>query len=728
MSKRTRIVHLSDLHIKANKTSDSLDALATFLIQVAKPDVIAITGDLVDSPRKQYFRAAEEYLNVISNGTGAEIVICLGNHDYRLKGVFPYKHKPKSAIDGYIETKSLEERSLSFVALDSNTGNSWRFAGGCASRKEMLRVSKELREETASTPIKIALIHHHLLPCVDSEKTTKDRALEPLKTISTPGHVLEALFSGGVCIVLHGHQHVSSRWCLSRGTGKEHSELEVIGNPSSTGKRLSGVGVLDITPKMSAVYSRYILKQPSNEFSLTEGPFELFSTGYFARMSRPKVDKKTHPLNVGRLVRLGTFTPNGDLHLEQVFGKTEANESTKYFPVEHVCDMGVIGEPKIVYYRPLSGGRERKPTYRKKAFVQDKNGLRRETGVIDFGVNRIQKGEVFTLCEKVHITNAFAICREERSVTVDALDLDKQTKNKDGFVWTCNVPVDEFEAWVVFPHLSYLQDLWAEVKDENGTIHEELGASLSNNIVAFGTSKAASMRVVSPTLGYQYTLGWQVPSSDEVELEWETPEIRACREKLVAKKKEVQSAVSSYSSTVADTIGPNVTVGLMAFDKHSRALVQLASTDIPAYESFSLAIGEGVAGRAHKMADTIWWTASAKGDVSSEPWYKEHEAAEKNHVALAALPILPISAKRPLTSNQVACIVIFGTYDDTSRLWRGAQKKLSKEDHRDLSKSLMKTAYRLVYNVIAAQVGGLPGIEDIDIEKVDFNIIHKDTE
>jgi len=71
-----KIVHISDIHIKKLKVSQSRIAEA---IRNEKPDIVIATGDYIEKPgqAEDFFEFFKRTLN------GYRVIMCLGNHDYK---------------------------------------------------------------------------------------------------------------------------------------------------------------------------------------------------------------------------------------------------------------------------------------------------------------------------------------------------------------------------------------------------------------------------------------------------------------------------------------------------------------------------------------------------------------------------------------------------------------------------------------------------------------------
>lgn len=82
----TRIAHLSDLHYGGGFDLPTWRAVES-AVESFDPDVIIVSGDLVDDPRVDHFAAAKKELNDLATRARAELFVVPGNHDVFFSGV-----------------------------------------------------------------------------------------------------------------------------------------------------------------------------------------------------------------------------------------------------------------------------------------------------------------------------------------------------------------------------------------------------------------------------------------------------------------------------------------------------------------------------------------------------------------------------------------------------------------------------------------------------------------
>lgn len=194
----TRIVHLSDLHCPARD-----DAQAEALVQsvvAAKPDFIAVTGDLTRRGRNREFRSA---LALLEQLPGRHLVVP-GNHDVPLAGIVGHRFQRFAEYFPH-QPLFLENHEVFIAGL--NTAQGSRFGDwslGDASAVRTAPVVALLKEKRAGR-LGIVACHHPLRPhLLDIRRSTTARGPEAFAELA----------SAGMGLLLHGHLHRSSKTCL----------------------------------------------------------------------------------------------------------------------------------------------------------------------------------------------------------------------------------------------------------------------------------------------------------------------------------------------------------------------------------------------------------------------------------------------------------------------------------------------------------------------------------
>jgi len=243
------ILHISDLHFgvnhgfrnhlaRATGARIAKERLADQLIEdlrsllAANGDgkiaLVLVTGDLTWSGDVHEFENTREFLETIRREFdlhNSQIVVVPGNHDiewrdekedvngdaemnYRKFIESFYGTRPVSSFLR-IHRFQIAEKRVSIIGLNSCRLESKANAGlGFVGRPQLKEMSKFLFEHQSKTErddLRIALVHHHLLPVNYVENIDwKDKSVSLMLDADD---VLRSLISAGVRLVLHGHQH-----------------------------------------------------------------------------------------------------------------------------------------------------------------------------------------------------------------------------------------------------------------------------------------------------------------------------------------------------------------------------------------------------------------------------------------------------------------------------------------------------------------------------------------
>ena len=105
-SEIVRIAHLSDPHFGAGGNTAVWDTLVDFLCKKVCPELVLITGDLVNTPTKKHFARVQAALEELNTGLGGspgqnkKYIVCAGNHDRHIFGNAIPGKKASKKFDG----------------------------------------------------------------------------------------------------------------------------------------------------------------------------------------------------------------------------------------------------------------------------------------------------------------------------------------------------------------------------------------------------------------------------------------------------------------------------------------------------------------------------------------------------------------------------------------------------------------------------------------------------
>lgn len=252
-----RILHLSDVHfgphcrfvspdtrqplLAANLAAAKLLEVVTKIHSSPNISAVVISGDWSWQNRKEEFAIAARFIQEVANALGVPMgnfVIIPGNHDIRwsegtTQGTSGFKflirelaekeyrtfYKNIVGLDPNLflnDVKVFHDERIAIVGLNSCRLHSKRDAGlGYVGSDQIQAVIRDLREDPLYARaeeefIKIAVLHHHLLPMQDLDLSDLDKPPADRKLTLTvdASSVLEQLMADNFALVLHGHQHL----------------------------------------------------------------------------------------------------------------------------------------------------------------------------------------------------------------------------------------------------------------------------------------------------------------------------------------------------------------------------------------------------------------------------------------------------------------------------------------------------------------------------------------
>lgn len=251
------VLHISDLHFGLRFRKEKWANLLTW-VEKLRPDVIVVTGDLVNSPWRWTLKRAKANLDDLAGrssdgATPDSLFVIPGNHDTRLLGLIPFSAiQIAAAICGLLgcfaayylaialelrivfvlasviiaivpfalfarfskvlrgmvlsEPYLLSKHRLLFVPFDSAspiTLMSW--ATGHVASSAFAECDQKLNDIRKKHPdmhmVSVAIVHHHPLPL------PFDSANENMMVMDNAGALLKQLSHWRIGLVLHGHKH-----------------------------------------------------------------------------------------------------------------------------------------------------------------------------------------------------------------------------------------------------------------------------------------------------------------------------------------------------------------------------------------------------------------------------------------------------------------------------------------------------------------------------------------
>lgn len=245
-SRNRRLLHLSDLHFGTTDATENQPLLDAELRDIVKSvDRVVITGDLFDTPNKNYAAMFSAFKHNITHlAGGREPISITGNHDQRMIGLFGDNYKQVALIGS---TKIVVDEKAQMVFICFNSSEKGSFARGKITASQFRQVGAEFRTLTVARPelkefLPIVLVHHHPFSFDVPPETWVQRALsavglrdESLLEMVDAEDLHRWCLDWKVKTILHGHKHKARYVEREIARGPERMQLTAIGCGSSLG-------------------------------------------------------------------------------------------------------------------------------------------------------------------------------------------------------------------------------------------------------------------------------------------------------------------------------------------------------------------------------------------------------------------------------------------------------------------------------------------------------------
>ncbi len=245
-SRSRRLLHLSDLHFGTAEATENQPLLDAELRDIVKSvDRVVITGDLFDTPNKNYAAMFSAFKHNITHlAGGREPISITGNHDQRMIGLFGDNYKQVALIGS---TKIVVDEQAQMVFICFNSSEKGSFARGKISASQFRQVGAEYRTLIAARPelkefLPIVLVHHHPFSFDVQPETWVQRALsavglkdEAFLEMVDAEDLHRWCLDWKVKTILHGHKHKARYVEREIEHGPERMPLTAIGCGSSLG-------------------------------------------------------------------------------------------------------------------------------------------------------------------------------------------------------------------------------------------------------------------------------------------------------------------------------------------------------------------------------------------------------------------------------------------------------------------------------------------------------------
>ena len=188
------LVHLSDLHF--GRTDPEVVAALSASVEAARPDLVAVSGDLTQRARAWQFKEARAFLDGLP---AVPRIVVPGNHDVPLWNVFKRFLAPLDNFRRYVtDDLSPSYADDEIVVLGVNTARSLTTKYGRINERQIAHL-RERFCSFADDVTKIVVTHHPFDAPEGHERDLVGRA----------ALAMEALAACGADLLLAGHLHMS---------------------------------------------------------------------------------------------------------------------------------------------------------------------------------------------------------------------------------------------------------------------------------------------------------------------------------------------------------------------------------------------------------------------------------------------------------------------------------------------------------------------------------------
>ena len=193
-------------------------------IKLAKPDLAAFTGDLVNIAALAEFQQGAKWFE--SAGPSDWLSFTPGNHDAYVK--VPWA-KGLGLFEDHMSSDMRQDERFPFVRLRRNIAligvngavpQDMLRAGGAVGAAQIERLRQKLKSLRERGYYRVVMIHHPPIPGL----------AHPLRALSDAAELKKLISEEGAELVLHGHNHTRSlNWLDS-----PHGAVPIIGVPSAS--------------------------------------------------------------------------------------------------------------------------------------------------------------------------------------------------------------------------------------------------------------------------------------------------------------------------------------------------------------------------------------------------------------------------------------------------------------------------------------------------------------
>jgi 3',5'-cyclic AMP phosphodiesterase CpdA len=201
---RTRLLHLSDLHVGSHEEPRIEPGLAA-LIDRVDPELVVASGDLTHRGRPEQHERAAAFLRSIDR----PVLAIPGNHDMPYRPIRRFT-RTWAEFERHWETTEPVYESEDLFVVGLNSARPWLHQSGRLRHAQLEHAATLLRRARPGA-LRVVTLHHHLLGAPWRSRK---------KPVAKRSRVLARLVDAGAELVLAGHIH--------QAAVSERHEFEVV--------------------------------------------------------------------------------------------------------------------------------------------------------------------------------------------------------------------------------------------------------------------------------------------------------------------------------------------------------------------------------------------------------------------------------------------------------------------------------------------------------------------
>lgn len=652
-----KIAHLSDLHCNTSNEWKCISGHIVNCLEEISPNIIAVSGDLVDQPTKSNFSALSVFFDKVNQKGAAlapKILIVPGNHDYYRCGckvpiISPKKNLYNDFEADFFEKQGGKKKLLSDIAseynaafflLDSNLDKNGSLAQGSIQDTnseffKSIQMYKDIAYEKSMNygdMLKVAILHHHPLPLATRYKKED---FEQFLLLNNAYKLLDICKNSNINLILHGHKHTSGLFGLKvYDKSTSTPDLITICSCSTSGKFDSNnheVVLLEVSDSGATHLHRCISDQYDTPFIKNNK----IVTRYYGDIRKERKirlsDNAIGALrNIRNKTKMVTIKKDGYAYVTTTLSEiswSENSDINKRYITERIrSDLGRVPGGRYEFQKHLSSNNESMKIWHNPNI---------KAGVIpnpDLAETYDKKFTPFSPCDEnemdcfkleYYISNGFALTAREHNEKYKNWP-DEKCREEIASI-SVDYPIESLELIVSFPKSFFplvptfrVEAFKKEnIKDKNIGLDMLYGRlPIDDEETKFLNKKGAlrirpennevSVIVKYPRKDLEYVLRWDLPDQD-IRVSSNYNQFISLNEALSRKVIDVKNTnnVAKFYSGIEGYIRQNVfadnnyAVFLLGYDPDNKLLRVIGnSTEFNGKINSDLIVGRGPAGKA----------------------------------------------------------------------------------------------------------------------------------